>query len=68
MVTLDADIEFQYPYSEVCNRCRHLDDSGKRVCEAFPDGIPDLIWTGKNKHTGAYHGDHGIHFEPMPGR
>jgi hypothetical protein len=32
------------------------------ICKAFPDGIPDEIAYGDNKHTAPYDGDHGIQF------
>ena len=34
-------------------------------CEAFPDGIPEEIWTGENPHTEAVDGDGGLRYEPM---
>jgi len=33
------------------------------ICEAFPDGIPDDITYGKNKHLKKVKGDHGIQYE-----
>lgn len=33
-------------------------------CDAFPGGIPDEIFWGKNLHKEAYPGDHGIRFDP----
>lgn len=40
------------------------DESTERVfCVAFPDRIPNKIAYGKNKHTRAVKGDHGIRFE-----
>ena len=40
------------------------DESTERnYCEAFPDGIPNEIADGKNKHLKPYKGDHGIQFE-----
>lgn len=53
-------------YSPVCTYCRHLYiRSGERVCKAFPDGIPQEIWLGQNKHTKPYPGDHDIQFEEL---
>jgi molybdopterin-guanine dinucleotide biosynthesis protein A len=55
-------------HSRVCKLCKHFSivrsiDSGKHVCDAFPDGIPDEIWQGDNNHSKPYQGDHGIQFE-----
>ena len=33
-------------------------------CEAFPDGIPDEIAYGDNRHYSPYPGDHGVQYEP----
>jgi hypothetical protein len=45
-----------------------VDIKNKRYggCDAFPDGIPAEIWTGKNLHDKPYPGDHGVQFEPVP--
>lgn len=51
-------------YSPVCLRCKNLTGQGlTETCIAFPNGIPYEIWSGENKHTSPYPGDHGIHFE-----
>ena len=49
----------------LCNKCKHykgLVDGWKMVCDAFPDGIPEEIFFGRNLHKEPYHGDHGITF------
>lgn len=47
----DKDHEW-YPFSDVCISCSHLwQDGVGRTCKAFPEGIPDDIWMGSNKHT-----------------
>lgn len=51
--------------SPVCTFCRH--QFAYRLCMAFPEGIPLAIWLGKDTHKSAYPGDHGIHFESVPG-
>lgn len=33
------------------------------VCAAFPEGIPDAIAYGMNRHTTPFPGDNGIQFE-----
>ena len=55
-------------FSPVCNLCKYFSvlgtiDKGIHICTAFPNGIPDEIWRGENKHTKPYPGDHGIQFE-----
>lgn len=53
----------------VCVYCKHF--NAKRIdretCTAFPDGIPSVILTGRNKHMVPMEGDHGIMFTPLPG-
>lgn len=44
-----------------CLICKHYIGAG--YCEAFVDGIPDEIMTGKIDHIQAYEGDQGIRFE-----
>ncbi len=65
---IDIIDKFPTIYSPVCSSCRHFhrgERVGTNVCDAFPDGIPEAIWEGKNDHREAYPGDHGIQFEPM---
>lgn len=54
-------------YSSVCSGCVHYDSKNAsfKRCEAFPDGIPQEIFSGENEHTSAYPGDNGIQFEPI---
>ncbi|WP_301663109.1 type II toxin-antitoxin system antitoxin SocA domain-containing protein [Methanoculleus frigidifontis] len=35
-------------YSPVCTFCIHLTSGPDRTCEAFPGGIPEEIWEGRN--------------------
>lgn len=35
-------------------------------CAAFPDGVPEEIYSGRNPHTEPYPGDRGIQFEEGP--
>jgi len=69
--TLDDSSIFKPTFSKVCTFCKNLDVNQNRdrdlkkgpVCRAFPNGIPDDIWLGKNDHTKPYPGDNGIRFE-----
>jgi hypothetical protein len=51
-----------------CTACTHLDRQAEQslLCDAFPDGIPDEIWTNQVAHTDSYPGDHGIHLDLIP--
>jgi len=44
-----------------CLKCKHYIGAG--YCEAFPDGIPSEVMSGKFEHTKPYPGDNGIQFE-----
>lgn len=43
--------------------CKRYD--GQFVCSAYPDGIPNEIFTGLHDHAKPYKGDNGIQFEPI---
>lgn len=58
---LDDSMFNEVVFSPVCSYCVHA--MGRRVCEAYPDGIPAAIWEGRNDHTKPFPGDHGIRFE-----
>lgn len=40
-----------------CQFCAHY--QGEQHCRAFPVGIPDDLWSGKNLHVEPYPGDQG---------
>lgn len=49
--------------SNQCILCKHY--TFAKTCDAYPDGIPDEIFTGEVDHTKPYKGDHGIQFEEI---
>lgn len=59
------DEAIRFVSSPVCTFCSHLHDHkpGRQTCAAFPRGIPDEIWDGKNPHTSPVEGDNGIVFQ-----
>ena len=50
-------------YQNSCKRCVWY--LLARSCMAYPDGIPEDIWTGKDAHVQSREGDNGITFEPI---
>ncbi|MDD3012366.1 MAG: hypothetical protein PHC34_01520 [Candidatus Gastranaerophilales bacterium] len=60
---LDDNILYFNPLSS-CIICRFANKGEKiKNCKAFPFGIPDEIWEGKNDHNKSYDNDNGIQFE-----
>ena len=54
----------------MCTACQHLDreKEDSHACSAFPEGIPEEIWTNRYDHHEPYPGDQGVRFELMPVR
>jgi len=46
-----------------CQTCKHY--VGDKACFAYPDGIPDKIFSGDELHDEPRKGDHGIQYEPI---
>jgi hypothetical protein len=51
------------PVGLQCPDCLHY--RGDFKCEAFPEGIPEEIYTGEHDHTLGFKGDNGIRFESL---
>jgi len=49
------------PYPPDCIKCKHK--TARRLCKAFPNGIPDAIYFEYFDHTEPFEGDKGIRFE-----
>ena len=47
-----------------CYDCIHFRGAKSGKCDAFPDQIPEPIWSGRFQHTEPFRGDGGIQFEP----
>jgi len=65
-ITIDVGHDIPI-FSEVCTFCKNLNIKKLRSCKAYPkkEGIPMIIWGGKNNHKKPYKGDNGIQFEPV---
>lgn len=48
--------------SDQCLMCKHY--LGLRSCVAFPEEIPQEIFSGMHDHSQPFEGDKGIRFEP----
>ncbi len=49
----------------LCALCKRLILEPGFKCEAYPQGVPDLIMSGKINHVLPYDGDNGLMFVPM---
>ncbi len=66
LVVLDDSALAVPVFSPVCTFCVHWQTDPSRRCAAFPDGIPDAIWLGRNDHSEPYPGDRGVLFHLHP--
>lgn len=55
----------QTPQCLYCARFQSpLDGAPEQTCTAFPDGIPDDIWSNEVDHRQPHEGDHGLRWKP----
>lgn len=52
------------PINALCYDCVHFRGATSGKCNAFPDQIPEKLWSGKFLHREPFPGDHGIQFVP----
>jgi hypothetical protein len=54
----------------ICVDCAHFDENSAHpiTCRAFPQGIPDEIFTFGNPHLDPFPGDNDLRFEPRDGQ
>ena len=52
------------PQCVACKRF-HTADRDKETCDAYPEGIPQVILRNKFIHTKPFQGDHGLQFVPL---
>lgn len=51
-------------YQDNCKNCTHYLQN--KQCKAFPEGIPEVLWSGDNLHRTPYEGDNGVLYSPKP--
>ncbi len=54
------------PVTPICYSCDRLLNGARRSCTAFPDGIPELIWTSQRDHRQPFRGDQALQFLQDP--
>jgi hypothetical protein len=48
-----------------CSACFHLAMAPEHTCKAFPEGIPDEIWSNEVDHRKPFEGDNGVRWAPF---
>jgi len=62
----NSRIKSQRPVpTPICYDCKYFRGSRVGTCQAFPNQIPDRIWSGKIRHDKPFPGDQGIEFQPI---
>ena len=51
--------------ANICKLCIHQSKDDINKCEAYPNGIPAIIFDGRHDHHERYTGDNGILFSPV---
>jgi hypothetical protein len=46
-----------------CYNCKHRHEDSPLTCSAFPEFIPKIILTARNRHREPFPGDRGIQYE-----
>lgn len=65
-IDMEDDREYMnLPIPVACSGCVRLRNVMTKTCEAFPSGIPDIIWKEGNKHLKPIEGDGGLRFKLM---
>ena len=60
----DKSILSQNPVATAaCYDCKYFRGAKLGTCQAFPDRIPERIWSGEVRHDRSFAGDHGIRFQ-----
>ena len=53
----------QLPVCPFCKNFSPKSEPGNVFCKAFPNGVPEEIWSGNYFHSRPFEGDNGIMFE-----